>query len=95
MSKKAYKILYIGNFQENSVGEPEIAKCLEALGHTVTRIKESPTSVPYIQDELRKEEYDFLLFAKCRIGNPNEVERILKTCRIPVICWVFDLYYGL
>ena len=36
--QKKLKILYVGNFSPNSVGEPEIAWALEKLGHKVALI---------------------------------------------------------
>lgn len=93
MAKK-YKILFIGNFHRRSVGEPEIAKSLEQLGHEVTRLQESITTTEAVANELTKG-YDFLLYSKFRVGLPLDVKHLLDSVKIPKICWLFDLYYGL
>ncbi len=94
MPEKAYKILYIGNFEKNSVGEPEIAHCLESLGHKVTRVVERAGVLDYLEKEVKRG-YDFVLMAKCRVGQPIEVKRFMKGCKIPMVTWIFDLYFGL
>lgn len=89
-------ICYIGNFQELSVGEPEIAKSLEQLGHKVFRLQERTTDVEEIKETIEREDCHLLLFAKFRIKNtPNERKQLLATIKIPSVCWTFDLYWGL
>jgi len=87
------RILYIGNFSANSPGEPEIAESLEELGHQVTKINEWDVKTEELEGILKREKFDFLLFAKLRVkGNVRE---FLEKVKIPKICWVFDLYFGL
>lgn len=95
MAKRSYKILYIGNFHPLSVGEPEIAKSLEELGHTVIRLPEKDTSLIRITNVIGQEKPDFLLFAKFRVGEYGEKAEFLKALKIPSVMWGFDLYYGL
>lgn len=87
------KIVYVGNFERNSVGEPEVAKCLEELGHEVVRINEFDTSLGEIDKQL--DGAAFLLYAKFRVGMLAARRQFFKTCRVPTVCWVFDLYIGL
>ena len=91
--EKKYNFLFVGNFQTVSVGEPEIAKSLEALGHTVTRVTEGTTDLAFLGKEVKK--HDILLFAKFRVGNYVERKEFLKNLEIPSVCWMFDLMYGL
>ncbi len=88
------KVCYVGNFNTLSVGEPEVAKCLEELDATVIRLQERETNL----DEIRRnmESCDFLLFSKLRINNtPKEIKEFMDTYPKPKICWLFDLYFGL
>lgn len=95
MSKKSLKILYVGNFQPNSVGEPEIAYALEQLGHAVIKLEESETNLQKIRETIGREKPDLLFFAKFRVGEKAEVrEFLLKELKIPSVCWLFDLYWG-
>jgi len=95
--KTKYKILYIGNFADISVGEPEIAKSLEEQGHEVDRVEErSPiTTIAKLNQLIRDNGYDFILFAKFRVDNPIDRRLFIKHCPIPTVMWGFDLYYGL
>lgn len=92
---RKYKILYVGNFEKNSVGEPEVAKSLRELGHEVTEVQEHFGSCEKVLMEARGGKYDFLLYAKFRVGTPVDVHYLMREIRIPCVCWVFDLYYGL
>ena len=96
--ERKLKILYVGNFSPNSVGEPEIAWALEKLGHQVDRMPETGTTVNDVKAKLlQREKYDFLLFAKFRVGTGDEVRGLFKEMRgmkIPSVCWLFDLYWG-
>ena len=96
--EKPLSILYCGNFVTKSVGEPEVAKCLEELGHFVTRIPEQTSKPHTILLEVAKHDYDIFLFSKLRIGSWPEVDELLKRLRkkkVKTICWLFDLYIGL
>ncbi len=95
MEQKRYKILYVGNFSEKSVGEPEIANSFEELGHEVTRLEEKDVDWFTVKKKIDRGDHDFLLFAKFRVGNPVEIHRMLYSVKAPKICWVFDLYWGL
>lgn len=88
------KILYVGNFRFATPGEPEIAKALEKLGHEVTRLEEERTWTTTLATEVEKG-YDMLLYAKFRVGNPKDVAAFLQSCKIPKVCWLFDLYWGI
>ena len=95
------KVLYIGNFSINSVGEPEIAWALEQLGHTVKQLPETGTTIADVKNELNRSRYDLLLFAKFRVGTSQEVREFLQQLRVglyvrktPSVCWLFDLYWG-
>ncbi|MEK9207454.1 MAG: hypothetical protein AAB922_03165 [Patescibacteria group bacterium] len=83
------RIAYIGNFNVLSVGEPEIAKCLEELGHTVVRYPEG-CELKTVDTNV-----DFVLFAKMRCGNLKEREDFLQSLQVPSVCWLFDLYAGM
>ena len=88
----------MGNFNPNSVGEPEIAWALEKLGHEVVRIPEKDDQLPIIRRQLlSRNKFDFLLFAKFRVGPKQDVRELIKELRffkIPSVCWLFDLYWG-
>ena len=88
------KILYIGNFYPLSVGEPEIAKALRKLGHEVEEFQELPNTIFQVDDKVAKGNYDFVLFAKFRVGGDVQCNAFLAKCRIPTVCWLFDLYWG-
>ena len=96
--KRKLKILYVGNFSPKSVGEPEIAYALERLGHEVTKVDEEQGIIPKLRTMLwAREKYDFLLFAKFRVGTHEEIRDFLRDLRgikIPSVCWLFDLYWG-
>ena len=90
------KIVYVGNFDENSIGEPEIAKCLEELGHIVYRLQEKKTNIEEITSVIEQIQADFLLYAKLRIkNNYNEIRDFLDNLKIPSVMWVFDLYISM
>lgn len=91
----AKKILYIGNFQTLSVGEPEIAASLEEQGYEVTRVSEADTSVAEVLRIAKENTFEFVLFAKLRVGIPAAVFDLYKEIDVPKVCWVFDLYWGL
>ena len=82
--------VYLGNFQRNSIGEPEIANCLEKLGHKVVRLQEFETSI----QDIKQHKFDILLFAKFRVKDaPDEREKFIKS--VKSVCWIFDKYFGL
>ena len=83
------KILFCGNFKRESVGEPEIAYALEKEGHAVVRIPEDVTR-GYIQEKIAG--CDVFLYSKFRVKGAEE---ILREIKIPKICVLFDLYFGL
>lgn len=95
----AYKILYIGKFSPHSVGEEEVARGFETLGHSVTRLYEHATSIGILREAVQREHPDFILYAKFRIQSTirerEEFFRDMKARGIPTVCWVFDLYFGL
>lgn len=91
--EKKLKIVYIGNFSENSIGEPEIAKSLEECGYEVIRVSEQSSTIEEVKEKIKN--CDLLLFAKFRVGNPRERWDFLKDLDIPKVCWIFDLYFGL
>lgn len=86
------KIVYCGNFATISVGEPEIAKCLEAEGCQVIRLNEG-CSIKEVEDACS--DADLLLVAKFRCGTPKEREAFMQRKKIPMVTWVWDLYWGL
>jgi len=88
-------IAYVGNFHQYSVGEPEIANCLEKEGHTVIRVPERDTNVYALDDIIKRNKCGLLLFAKFRIdSDENEKRDFLKRLKIPSCAWLFDLYFG-
>lgn len=101
---KNYKVCYVGNFLPNSVGEPEISWALQELGHTVHELQEPNWSemkdnyLDWLTEHIKKGGYDFLLFAKFRVGSNRDVRDFLtksnKLLTIPSVCWLFDLYWG-
>ena len=89
--------MYVGNFSKNSVGEPEIANALEKLGHEVVRISENEAALESLRKKTISKKYNFVLFAKLRIGSDESVRALLKELRyhkVPTVCWLFDLYWG-
>ena len=87
------KICYVGQFHRTSVGEPEIAYALEKLGHEVVKVSEG-SSLTVVKEKVR--DCDILLFAKFRTKNTeNERLQFLEELKIPSVCGVFDLYWGL
>ena len=89
-------IVYVGNFETNSIGEPEIAKCLEREGYTVHYLQEKKTDIDEILSIIEQYNCKFLLYAKFRIKNtPNEIRDFLQELKIPAIVWIFDLYFGM
>lgn len=86
------KILYVGNFTNDYNSEEYIAKSFEQLGHFVQRLNESEVNVKDIFREVKRKEYDFLLYAKLRIG--GDVRTLLKEIKIPTVCWFFDNFMG-
>lgn len=87
------KICYVGNFDRNSVGEPEIAASLEELGHEVVRLDERFTNLMEVGEKM--EECDLFLGAKFRVGTPKERWEFFQELKKPKITWTFDLYFGL
>lgn len=88
-------IIYVGNFYELSVGEPEIAAAFEELGHKVIQLPES-TKCAKIAEVIKEEGAALLLFAKFRTADDPKVrEEFLRDLKIPSVCWLFDLYWGL
>ena len=89
-------IVYVGNFETNSIGEPEIAKCLENKGFIIHRLQEKETNIDEIIAVIEQFNCKFLLYAKFRIKNtPNEIRDFLQKLKIPAMCWIFDLYFGM
>lgn len=84
---------YVGNFDRLSVGEPEIASCLEAQGHEVVRLQEATVTLEEVEEACQKA--DVLLVAKFRVGTPAGREALMNRLSIPVVTWVFDKYWGL
>lgn len=87
------KICYVGQFNEFSVGEPEIAYSLEKLGHKVIKIEEGSLlkSIKEIIGNI-----DILIIGKFRMNCASlEKENFLKELKIPVITWIFDMYFGI
>lgn len=89
------RIVQVGNFHENSVGEPEIAKSLEELGHTVFRVDERFATIEGVERKLNEVNPDFLLVNKFRLETYLDRERFLKRTKVPVVAWLFDLYFGM
>lgn len=87
-------VLYVANFHPSSVGEPEIAKALKRLGHSVDCLEDSQYHADDLNRIIKDGNYDFLLFAKLKIGNAREVKEFIEQCSIPTVCWLFDLYWG-
>jgi len=90
-------VLYIGNFSPNSVGEPEIAKCLEKLGHIVDRMEEHQVRAEDVLVQLKKKTYDFLFMAKGRVSGRDygAMRKMIEGAGVKTVVWSFDLYYGL
>lgn len=92
------KICYVGQFNTTSVGEPEVAKCLEQLGHEVIRLNGKETSIYTLRDVVIGQHCNMLLYAKFRINSTvrerAELLEELKRRKVPTVCWVFDLYFG-
>jgi hypothetical protein len=87
------RIIFVGNFSRESVGEPEIAAELEAEGHEVIRVTETEGKIAEVEDLCRTA--DILLFSKCRIGSWREVREMFSRISIPKVAWLFDLYWGI
>ena len=91
---RTLNIIYIANFHVTSVGEPEIARALERLGHKVDCFQDDQYTPLELKEKIAAGNYDFLLFAKLKIGNDMEIMKFIRDCPIPTVCWVFDLYWG-
>lgn len=87
------KVVYVGNFSTESVGEPETALALEKEGHTVVRVSEEYGKIPEVVALCAGA--DVLLFSKCRIGNWREVEEMFQRIKCPKVAQLFDLYWGI
>ncbi len=87
------KLVYCGNFDRLSVGEPEIAQALEKEGVAVTRLDERTATIQEV--EAACDGADALLVAKFRVGTPREREELMARLKCPTITFVFDLYVGL
>lgn len=88
------KFAYVGNFDRLSVGEPEIARALESLGHLVIKVDTRNATIKQLQ--AAASQADVLLYAKFGVPIPqDEVAQFLTSLEIPKVCWVFDLFWGL
>ena len=87
------RVVFVGNFSTESVGEPETAYALEREGHEVVRIGEVMGMIEKIEAECAKA--DLLLFSKCRIGTWNEVRALFERVKCPKVAWIYDLFIGL
>lgn len=88
------KILFIGNFDRLSVGEPEVAEALEQHGVSVIRLDERGLTTLRASEVVLAEKPDLLLYSKCRIGLYKDVEDFFATLKIPRVAWLFDLFIG-
>ncbi len=94
---KQIKILQIGSFK-NLWDEEGIAKSFEKLGHKVIRVPEESFRVADASKVLELENPDFVLIAKFKAEMELDKALFFKKCRsmkIPIITWVWDLYFGL
>ena len=64
---------------------------MEELGHKVIRFQEWQTKI----EDIKKADYDILLFAKFRVGSLLERTEFLKNHTKPKICWIPDLFFGM
>ena len=87
------KIVFVGNFSTDSVGEPETAWALEKEGHIVVRVSEEYGKIQEVEAECV--DADFLLFSKCRIGTWREVSEMFQRVKCPKVAWCYDLYAGI
>lgn len=88
-----FNVCYVGNFDRNSVGEPEIAISLEELGYTVFRLQEFKTSLEEIKKTIIDNNCHLFLFAKLRV--PKLSVDFLRSLPCPSVCWQFDLMFGI
>jgi hypothetical protein len=90
------KILYVGMFGK-LWDEEGIARGLEANGATVDRISEKEFHYPLFEEMMRMNGYDYLIFAKLKIGAPHRkaVVEFAKKQGVFSVCLVPDLYWGL
>jgi len=91
------KILFVGKFEKQSAGEIEIANAIKKIGHEVLSVEERLCDLKRLKFLLEEEHYDFLLFTKFRPFGSSFIQRLdfLNRVKIPTVCWVFDLYFGL
>lgn len=88
------KICYIGNFTQRHCTEVHLAATLEDLGHSVTRIQESPDNEPNLIETIKG--HDLLLFTRTW-NNLLTLDHLrqLKELGIKTASYHLDLYIGL
>jgi hypothetical protein len=90
------KIAYVGNFSLDFTTETHIYKTLEAMGHQVVRIQETPEPKSGWVDEFMPKDADLFLFTRTW-GNMVTLEDLakIKAWGIPSASYHLDLYVGL
>lgn len=88
------KIIYVGNFKQQHCTEVHIAKTLENMGHTVTRVQEDPSEALALLTKAQG--HDLFLFTRTW-NNLVTLDHLkqLKEMGIPTASYHLDLYVGL
>lgn len=88
------RIAYVGNFTQSHCTENHISKTLEEMGHSVTRIQESPEYANSLIEVVKG--HDLFLFTRTW-NNLVTLEHLkqLKDLGIPTVSYHLDLYVGL
>jgi hypothetical protein len=95
------RIAFIGNHEPSFSTETHHRKTFESMGHEVIQFQENKTSTSAIIRYLRANKVDMLYWTHThsfRIGNPREVNEMLRTCRalgVPTVGYHLDLWLGL
>lgn len=90
------KIAYVGNFSVSFTTETHIAKTLEAMGHEVVRIQETPEANPNWMKHYLPRDADLFLYTRTwgRMVTLLDLQK-LKELGIPSASYHLDLYVGL
>jgi len=86
------KFLYYGSFGPHNT-ESYISYALERLGHLVVQASKDTYTTQKVVQEMKKDQYDVLLFAKAPTDFVNAIDEAQKA-GTKSVCWLFDLYWG-
>lgn len=85
------EITYIGNFRPDYSTENHVARSLEMLGHTITRLQEDLTSF----DEIDRAGGKFILYTRTWDNIKGDRDRWLRNKSLPLVGFSLDIWIGL